>query len=60
MKEKIIEFLNDCISSGACVSGHFDLDHDAIIEIEDILNRYNDTTARSKIRKLLKSNILKL
>lgn len=46
------EFIDKCISSGKVVSG-YELSQEVILEIEDILNRFNDKTARTKIRKLL-------
>ncbi len=49
------EFINDCISTGKCVSWHenIQLTQDVILKIEDILHRYNDKKARDKITKLL-------
>lgn len=55
MKEKINKFIEGCISSGKCVSTNIDLSHENTLEIEDILNRYSDSTARTKIRKILKN-----
>ena len=55
MKETINKFIEDCISSGKCVSTNINLSYENTLEIEDILNRYNDSTARTKIRKILKN-----
>lgn len=57
MESKIIcEFLDACISSGKFIqtSDEIKLGQNAIVEIENILMRYNDKTARTKIRKLIK------
>lgn len=56
-KTELKEFVDACINSGKYVETGFNLPHDKILEIEDILNRYNDSSARTKIRKLL--NIIK-
>lgn len=53
MKTELKSFVNDCISSGKCVENSFNLNKEQILEIEDILNRYNDTTAKTKIRKII-------
>ncbi len=48
------EFINDSISSGKVVENeNIELTQSVILEIENILNTYNDTTARTKIRKIL-------
>lgn len=51
------EFIDDCISSGKYIETGLNLPQKAILEIEDILNRYNDTTAKTKIRKVVKDFI---
>lgn len=53
---KVNEFLDACISSGKYID-IIELPYEATLEIEDILNRFNDKTARTKIRKVLKQNI---
>lgn len=55
-KEQQKTFIDDCISSGKFVDydGVTDFSIDTILEIEDILNRFNDKSARAKIRKILK------
>jgi len=35
------------------------LSHSEILEIEDILNRFNDKTARTKIKKIINKNLEK-
>ena len=52
-KNELKEFIDDCISTGRCVETTLKLTQSQILEIEDILNRYNDTTAKTKIRKVL-------
>lgn len=52
-KIEINEFLDACIGSGKYIQTSFELTHEQIIEVEDILNRFNDKTARTKIRKIL-------
>tara|TARA_R110002124_G_C8931286_1_gene512026 strand:+ start:1935 stop:2180 length:246 start_codon:yes stop_codon:yes gene_type:complete len=54
-KEKLKDFVDACISSGKYIETGFKLPQKDILEIEDILNRYNDTTAKTKIRKVLKN-----
>jgi hypothetical protein len=55
MKNKINEFIEACISSGKVIitSSDIKLSHSDIIEIEDILNRFNDKAATLKIKKHL-------
>lgn len=48
---KVDNFIDDCISSGSVSS----LPHHTILAIEDVLNRFNDKTAKTKIRKILQS-----
>lgn len=55
MKDKLKRFVDACISSGKYVETGLDLPQKEILEIEDIVNRYNDTTARTKIRKIVKN-----
>lgn len=52
------EFLDACISSGKYVktSDNINLSQEQILEIEDILYRFNDKTAKTKIRKMLCQN----
>lgn len=54
-KEQQKTFIDDCISTGKFVDYDevTDLSMDVILEIEDVLNRFNDTSARTKIRKIL-------
>lgn len=53
-KTEMKEFINDSISSGKVVENeNIELTQSVILEIENILNTYNDTTARTKIRKIL-------
>lgn len=54
--KKLNEFLDVCISTGSYVDTGLKLSEKEILEIEDILNRYNDTTARTKIRKIIKNH----
>ncbi len=49
------EFVDACISSGSYMELGFYLPHKSVLEIEDILNRFNDKTARTKINKILKT-----
>ena len=53
VKESIERF----ISSGMVghISNNVNLTQNTVIEIEDILNRHNDSTARTKIRKIFKN-----
>ena len=52
----IEQFLDDCISSGRVVSDYLDkFEDEEIFKIEDILYRYNDTTAKRKIKALIKT-----
>ena len=51
------EFIEDCISTGKCVENDLNLSHEVELKIEDYLNRFNDNTARTKIRKILKNTI---
>lgn len=55
-KEQEKEFIDDCISRGKFVDYEelTDFSQDIILAIEDVLHRFNDTAARTKIRKLLK------
>lgn len=53
-KVKLKEFLDICISTGRYVETGLNLPQKNIIEIEDILNRYNDSTAKTKIKKLIR------
>ena len=52
-KKELNEFVDACISSGKYIETGFNIPHDKILDIENILYRYNDTTARTKIRKVL-------
>ena len=54
-KEKLKEFVDACISSGKYIETGLKLPQKDILEIEDIVNRYNDTTAKTKIRKVIKN-----
>jgi hypothetical protein len=49
------EFVEACISSGKYVETGLNLPKKYILEIEDIVNRYNDATAKTKIRKVIKN-----
>lgn len=49
------DFVDACISSGKYVETGLNLPQTAILEIEDIIYRYNDTTAKTKIRKVIKN-----
>lgn len=54
LKGDILEiFINNCISSGKYIDGVLNLKQKQILEIEDILGRYNDSKAKTKIRKIL-------
>jgi len=53
-KEKLDSFLDACISSGRHVETGLKLPQKEILEIEDALNKYNDSTAKTKIRKIVK------
>ncbi len=53
LKEK--EFVKDCISSGKYIETGLNLSKKEILEIEGILSRYNDRTAKTKINKILKN-----
>lgn len=52
MKAEFNDFLEDCISTGKCMDNYF-LTQEQNLEIDDILHRYNDTTARIKIKKII-------
>lgn len=52
---KLRDFVDACISSGKYIETGYKLPQKSILEIEDILNRYNDTTAKTKIRKVVKN-----
>lgn len=52
-KTELRDFVDACISSGKYIETSFKLKQEDILEVEDILNRYNDTTAKNKIRKLV-------
>jgi len=54
-KDKLKEFVDACISSGKYVETGLNLPQKEILEIEDIVHRYNDTTAKTKIRKVVKN-----
>ena len=54
-KDKLKEFVDACISSGKYVETGLKLPQKEVLEIEDIVNRYNDTTAKTKIRKVVKN-----
>ena len=59
-KIELKEFLDNCISSGSVImSNNIKLSHSEILEIEDILNRFNDKTARTKIKKIINKNLEK-
>ena len=48
------KFLDDCISSGKFIQANgITVTPDTIIQIENILTKYNDKKARIKIRKLI-------
>ena len=54
LKDDTLEvFINRCISSGKYIDGVLNLKQKQILEIEDILGRYNDSKAKTKIRKIL-------
>ncbi len=55
MENQFKDFIESCISSGKCIENNFDLSQKEILEIEDILNRFNDTTAKIKIRKIIRN-----
>lgn len=56
LKDDTLEvFINRCISSGKYIDGVLNLKQKQILEIEDILGRYNDSKAKTKIRKILES-----
>jgi hypothetical protein len=57
-KNKLKKFIEDCINSGKYIEIGLNLPQEIILEIEDILNRYNDTTAKTKIRKIIKNKII--
>jgi hypothetical protein len=48
-------FLDTCVSTGRCIRmfGNFLFTDEITFQIEDILHRYNDKTARTKIKKLI-------
>jgi hypothetical protein len=48
-------FLDTCVSTGRCTRmfGNFLFTDEITFQIEDILHRYNDKTARTKIKKLI-------
>lgn len=52
---KLKEFVDGIISSGKYIEKGLNLQQKEILEIENILNKYNDTTARTKIRKIIKN-----
>jgi len=52
-KTELNEFLDMCISNGKYVETIFKLTQEQILVVEDILNRFNDKTARTKIRKII-------
>ena len=54
-KKELKEFVDACISRGRYVETGLNLPQKEVLEIEDIVNRYNDTTARTKIRKVVKN-----
>jgi len=54
-KDKLKEFVDACISSGKYIETGLNLPQKEILEIEDIVNRYNDTTAKTKIRKVVRN-----
>lgn len=48
-------FIDECISSGKVIEySKFILSNKTTTRIEDILNKHNDSKARTKIRKILK------
>ena len=53
-------FLDACTSSGCFIKTHdnISLSHEVILELESLLDRYNDTKAKAKIKKLIKSKNL--
>lgn len=55
MKLKEKEFVKNCISSGRYIETGLNLSKKEILEIEDILDKYNDHTAKTKINKILKN-----
>ena len=58
MKNLMKGFIEDCISSGKFIgdgSCPVDVSQEDILEIEEVLNSYNDVTAKSKIKRLLTS-----
>lgn len=58
-KEQEKQFIDDCIDRGKFVDYEdvIDLSYSKIIEIEDVLHRFNDSSARSKIRKIIRNLI---
>lgn len=50
-------FVSSCISSGKYIETGLNLPQAQILEIENILNRYNDATAKTKIRKVVKTYV---
>jgi hypothetical protein len=52
LKKELVKY---CISSGKYIETGLNLSKKEILEIEDILNKYNDHTAKTKINKILKN-----
>lgn len=52
-KVNLKEFIDACIGSGRYVETGLNLPKEEILEIETILNRYNDSVAKTKILKIM-------
>ena len=52
-ESKKLKFINACVSSGKCVESDLNLTKEQVLEIDDIVNRYNDITAKTKISKVI-------
>lgn len=53
IKNRVNEFVDMCVSCGKYVESFFNLTDEHILKVEDIIDRYNDKTAKTKIRKLI-------
>ena len=47
------EFIDACISSGRYIEIGLNLSQEKILEIETILNKYDDSVAKTKILKII-------
>lgn len=57
LKSDIKKFVDNCIRVGKCVNQtRFNLNPAQVLSIDEILNNYNDTTAKTKIRRLVMSS----